>query len=162
MRIQLPLALSSGEKMLQAPLTLSLCSRKSPPLRPKHVVHLPEHGQAPVHPVRHGQHAGLPGLRHRHCEWRLGPASPRLPLIPATLAPRNPGSGLCHSWCQEALWVLALLVALWGRTLRGMLASSSCGVSLPPFPVSFACQSPEPHLTCFSGSGFHPPNPFLT
>ena len=73
-------ALSSGEKMLWVPLTLSLCSRKPPALRPEKVVHLPEPGQAPVYPLRDGQHAGHPGLRHRHCEWSLGPAGPPLSL----------------------------------------------------------------------------------
>lgn len=83
-------ALPSDKKMQWAPLTLGLCSRKPPPLQPEQVIHLPEPGQAPVHPVRHGQHSGLSGLRHRHGEWGFRPASTRLSAPTQPLSTQMP------------------------------------------------------------------------
>lgn len=132
-------ALPSDKKMQWAPLTLGLCSRKPPPLQPEQVIHLPEPGQAPVHPVRHGQHSGLSGLRHRHGEWGFRPASTRLSAPPSHFPPRCPGSGLHLGHCREANWVLPLWVAQWGRTLGGISARSRLGLSLAPFPASLPC-----------------------
>ena len=62
------------------------------------------------------------------------------PSPPATTPPRQPGSGLCHIWCQGALCVLSLWVAPPGEhSERGFSQQQLQGVppSLPLFlPLS--------------------------
>lgn len=154
-------ALPSDKKMQWAPLTLGLCSRKPPPLQPEQVIHLPEPGQAPVHPVRHGQHSGLSGLRHRHGEWGFRPASTRLSAPPATFHPdalaqgctwatveRPTGSCPCGWPSGEGLW-------------GGFLPAAALGCpSLPSPPPSHVIpRVPAKRLLWVQ---FHLPNPFFS